>query len=131
MQVGSSLGDCILRSSDYLNWRYRRHPAHRYELLAAYREGKLQAYCIFLVMQDEVLISDLFGTQDKRTIETLLSGLIELCHRRSIAAMNISVLASDPRIELLQNHGFWSRESVPVVTCGGNRFLLMNGDRES
>ena len=36
-RVGSSLGDCTLRSPDYLNWRYRRHPSQRYEFLAAYR----------------------------------------------------------------------------------------------
>jgi hypothetical protein len=130
MRVGSSLGDCILRTPEYLNWRYRQHPSQRYELLAAYRGGRLQGYCFFHVTENEAYISDLFGIQEQETTRVLLNRLVNLLHSREIAAINMSVLASDPRLELLKHLGFWSRESVPVVSCGGNRFLLMHGDRE-
>ena len=131
VQVGSSLGDCTLRSAEYLNWRYHDNPRYRYESLAAYRDGKLQGYCFFSVDNDQVHISDLFGTQEQEIFDGLLGELGRLLRSRGISAIHISVLASDPRLSLLKKLGFWSRESVPVVTCGGSRFLLMHGDRES
>ncbi len=130
-QVGSSLGDCTLRSREYLNWRYRRHPSQRYESLAAYRDGRLQGYCFFLIAENQAFISDLFGTQEQETFDRLLGELSKLLRDRGISAITISVLASDPRLGLLKRLGFWSRESVPVVTDGGGRFFLMHGDRES
>ncbi len=130
-QVGSSLGDCTLRSLEYLNWRYRQHPTQRYESLATYRNGKLRGFCFFSIAENEAFISDLFGIPGKETIEDLLNGLVKLFRSRGVSAINISVLASDPRLQSLKNLGFYSRESVPVVSCGANRFLLMHGDRES
>jgi len=130
-QVGSSQGDCTLRSSDYLNWRYRQHPSQRYESLAAYRDGKLQGYCFFSVAENQAFISDLFGIPGKETVDALLGGLVKLFRSRGISAINCSVLLSDPRLQWVKNLGFHSRESVPVVSCGGSRFLLMHGDRES
>lgn len=131
IEVGSSLGDCTLRSREYLNWRYRRHPSLRYESLAAYRNGKLQGYCFFGVAENQAFISDLFGTQEQETFEGLLGELGKRLRGRGISAISISVLASDPRLGWLKKMGFWGRESVPVVAGGGNRFLLMHGDRES
>ena len=91
----------------------------------------MQGYCFFLVTQNQAFISDLFGTHEPETIGILLSGLVKVFHSRGISAINISILASDPRLASLKKLGFWTRESVPVVSCGGNRFLLMHGDRES
>ena len=46
-QIGSSLGSCTVRSAEYLDWRYRKHPNVRYEFFACYRHGNLRGYCVF------------------------------------------------------------------------------------
>jgi hypothetical protein len=137
-EIGSSLGDCILRSPVYLNWRYRQHPSQRYEFLAAYRCGKLRAYCVFLTLPDgNVGISDLFGVREEESTDGLLTYLVELLRQRGASEVSISVLAGDPRAGLLKRLGFWSRESVPVIGFAanpsyfGSQLMLMHGDRES
>jgi hypothetical protein len=136
-RVGSSLGDCTLRSPEYLNWRYRQHPSQRYEFLAAYRGGELQSYCVFTLSDGQVGIVDLFGVPDEGSVRGLLTHLVRLVRSRGASAISISVLASDVRAGLLKKLGFWSRESVPVIgfdadrTDFGARLLLMHGDRES
>jgi hypothetical protein len=136
-RVGSSLGDCTLRSPDYLNWRYRRHPSQRYEFLAAYRGAELQSYCVFTVSDGHAGVVDLFGVPEEEPVRGLLTHLAALLRERGVSTVSISVLTSDARVRLLKKLGFWGRESVPVIGFDGNRtnfgarLLLMHGDRES
>jgi hypothetical protein len=136
-RVGSSLGNCTVRGPEYLNWRFREHPSQKYEFLAGYRNGELEAYCVFTLAEDRAEIVDLFGGADHKITTGLLRRLVKLLRSRGAAVVSTSVLASDPRMLLLRNLGFRSRESMPVIGCGaklsnfGPRLLLMHGDRES
>ena len=136
-RIGSSLGNCVLRSPEYLDWRYRRHPFRQYEFLTCYRGGKLQAYCVFTFEDERAQIVDLFGSDEDRVLTGLLRCVVRLARNRGKSAISIALLASDTRLRVFRKLGFHSRESAPVVGYGakvgdnGSKLVLMHGDRES
>jgi hypothetical protein len=136
-KVGSSQGDCTARTATYLNWRFRQHPSEQYELLAAYRGGELQGYCVFKVSGDHAQLTDMLSVPQADTMTGLLFHLLRILRLRGASTVNLSAVAGDPRVPLLKKFGFWARESVPVIRYSagrddlGRRLLLMQGDRES
>src|SRR5277367_3683438 len=40
----SSVGVCVARTAEYLNWRYREHPLQKYEMLTARQGSGLSGY---------------------------------------------------------------------------------------
>jgi len=136
-QVGSSWGICTVRSAEYLNWRYRRHPRLKYEFLAARRYKELVAYCTFTMADGNATIAELFGSMDNQVLTGLLRELVGLLRRRGVATVSMPVLSGDPRTGLLRKLGFWAREAVPVMGFAGgstltsSQMFLMHGDRES
>lgn len=136
-RIGSSLGDCVQRTPEYLNWRFRRHPWRKFEFLTCHRDGELQAYCVFTFEDERAHVVDLFGSDDAQVLTGLLKNLVHLVRNRNKSAITIGLLASDPRIRLLKKLGFHRRGSEPVIGYGaklssnGTRLLLMYGDRES
>jgi hypothetical protein len=135
--VGSSLGICTVRSAEYLNWRYWRHPGRQYEFLAARRGNELLAYCAFTVSDGNATVVELFGNMEADVVTGLLRELARLLRTRGVATVSMPLLSSDPRIGLLRKLGFWAREAVPVMGFAGesnlssSHMFLMHGDRES
>jgi len=136
-RIGSSLGGCTLRTSAYLNWRYRRNPITAYEFLAAYRGEELLAYCVFSIADRQAWVAELFGRSDNSIVTGLFRRLAALLRSRGAVSINVVLLASDVRMGALRKAGFWQRESTPVIACDsdlknfGSWLLLMQGDRES
>ncbi|MGC2110634.1 MAG: GNAT family N-acetyltransferase [Candidatus Korobacteraceae bacterium] len=137
-KVGASLGTCTIRSAEYLNWRYRRHPQVKYEFLTARRDQKLLAYCTFTESSGTATIAELFGREnDNDVLASLLRKLAALLRARGVATLSLPLLSGDPRNQLLRKFGFWAREAVPVFVLGreagisSSQMLLMHGDRES
>ena len=136
-RVGSSSGICTVRSAEYLNWRYRRHPQLKYEFLAARRYKELVAYCTFTIADGNATIAELFGSMDNQVLTGLLQELVGLLRRRGVATVSMPVLSGDPRTGLLRKLGFRTREAVPVMgfaaesTLTRSQMFLMHGDRES
>ncbi|MGB9256638.1 MAG: GNAT family N-acetyltransferase [Candidatus Korobacteraceae bacterium] len=132
-EVGSSLGICTVRSAEYLNWRYRRHPHVAYEFLAARRGGQLLAYCVFTQSEDGATVAEFFGKPNDRVLVSLLRKLATLSRKRGVATVSLPLLSRDPRHRLLRRVGFRAREVVPVLVISQRRsqLLLMHGDRES
>jgi GNAT superfamily N-acetyltransferase len=140
--TGSRYGTCVHRSAEYLNWRYRRHPLRRYEMLTVRREGALAGYVIFSHTGEDASIVDLFGLDDTAMWTALVAEIVVLLRGRGVITLSTSLLASDPRAGLLKKLGFRARESCPVVVYGhgdsgaasadaASSWMLMDGDRES
>lgn len=136
-RTASSLGNCILRSPEYLNWRYRQHPSRRYEFLTCHRDEELVAYCIFLCEEQHLQIVDLFGSAEEVVLNGMLKRLARLARSRGKSAVSISVVKSDARMRTLRRMGFYRRDSAPVIGLGAKldgdarKLILMHGDRES
>jgi len=142
-RVSSPYGVCVHRSAEYLNWRYRVHPTHRYEKLTARRGGILTAYAVFLHQGEDGRIVDLFGADEPAVLSDLVTEAVSIFRRRGVTTVSAPMLASHPRAALLESLGFRARESQPVVTYVSPQasatgitvetqtWYLMDGDRES
>jgi hypothetical protein len=140
-RVGASYGACVERSSAYLNWRYLRHPAVRYEFLAAWRGAELLGYVVFSQTGEDAKIVDLLALSDTSVCDSLMAHLIVRLRERAVVTVSAPLVAASPWTGLLQNWGFRPREQSPLVvwqpgphTARQNSELtwfLMDGDRES
>ena len=136
-RIGSSFGNCTVRSPEYLNWRYRRHPFVKYEFFASYRDGNLLGYCIFCLAEGRATIVDVFGSMDEPDLIAMLSCLVSLLRSRKVSVVSMEILDNDPRMTTFHSLGFRNRGTGPVINChakvgaGSTQLLLMHGDRES
>jgi GNAT superfamily N-acetyltransferase len=139
--VGSRYGTCVERSSEYLNWRYLKHPLVHYEVLTARRGRDLMGYVVFSCTEQDAKIVDLFGFSDTAMWEALVAQVVLRLRARTIITLSIPTLTTSPWIEVLKKWGFHPRENAPMVICapGSNAMSkdtvspwhLTDGDRES
>jgi hypothetical protein len=151
-RVGASLGNCIERSADYLNWRFMKHPRQHYELLAARVEGSLAGYLISGSEETGARIVDWFGAAPDRPAKAgaangraaenvrrdLMIAAINHLREADFETISFPLLASSPWLRELESLGFRARESRPVMMLEGphaaspaGSWLLFDGDRES
>jgi hypothetical protein len=138
-RIGSHYGVCIQRSAEYLNWRYRRHPFCRYEMLTAHRDGGLLGYGVFCQSEEEATLADLFGIDEPIVMKGLMDGITRLLRARGVATLSASLIDCHPWIPLFLHLGFQARDASPVVIYGpsssnalaGLKWFVMHGDRDS
>ena len=127
----------IERSAEYLNWRYLHHPFFPHQILTARKRGELQGYLIFTCGTGSAQIAD-WCADDPSVLKSLIRDLVRRLRKTGNTTLSAFLLASDPRIPLLETMGFWPRESTPVMVNWtaptGNatvEWRLMYGDRDS
>ncbi len=139
--VGSCNGVCILRSAEYLNWRYVENPLHLHETLTATVDGRLVAYAIFRTEKTCIVVVDLFGLNEERAIEALVDAMISLARDRKVETISVPMLAESSWMKIMARCGFVERDSNTVVIFGGSSekpdppivgdlWFLMSGDRD-
>ena len=117
-EVGSTLGTCVDRSAEFLNWRYLDHPKHKYEILVARRRGRLEGYLVVHHEGSTASIVDWFGREPAELRKDLLRGAMALLKPRGCECIQIGILTSHPFHDDLKAFGFRPRESSPVVLMG-------------
>jgi GNAT superfamily N-acetyltransferase len=133
-------GICVLRTADYLNWRYRRHPAQSYEMWTARQNGKLRGYLILHVNGEDGTIDDLLAESDPVT-GALLAEATALARQRGLHTLDAPWLATHSGGQILEQSGFQARESHPAVLLApaqpgqpapeANHWYLTGGDSEA
>ena len=137
-----TLGICLQRSAEYLNWRYLNNPLAHHEILTARRRGRLVGYVVWTQAEENASIVDLFGEEDPGMVRCLVAKISALAENRSVMTLSVSINESHPWLSLLSEMGFRVRDSSPVViipskTFAGNidpqmtGWYLMQGDRDS
>lgn len=137
---------CVLRSSDYLNWRYLANPYKKHELMTAKRDGFLLGFVVFSQNGVDAEIVDIFGV-DGETVGRLIDEVIKLSLARGIITISVELVALHPWTELFNKMGFYQRESKPFFLdststeipwrSGSNpavprpTWFIMGGDRDS
>lgn len=107
-------GISVVRTAEYLNWRYLGHPLQNYEMLSARRDGKLGGYLIRHLNGTSCIINDLL-TQDRSVFEALLKAVVRLGRADGAHTISTPWLAADPGSRLLRKYGFHPRDSSPVL----------------
>jgi GNAT superfamily N-acetyltransferase len=141
-QWSRNMGVCVVRTAEYLNWRYLRHPHRRYHLWTARKDGKLCGFLVYHLEGGNAAIVDLLAEEDG-VIKALLSETVTYARHHDVSTLSISFLSSHPGRELLENCGFRAREASRVVLltshCKSRQpgndmaspWYLTHGDRES
>jgi hypothetical protein len=138
--VGSTMGLCLQRSAEYLNWRYRAHPYRTYEIVTLRTDNSLAGYAVVRSEGRHLSLVDLFG--EGEFLLDLLAGVIEIARDLNLDTVTVGLIGSHPWIKIFRDAGFHCRESFPIVACcqprngdqgtrNGRKWFLMNGDRES
>jgi hypothetical protein len=141
-RVGNSFGTCVVRSAQYLNWRYRSHPYRPYEMITARRHGELCGYSVFHAGDKHAAIADLLAIEES-VLEALLHEMVDHLQIRGTCTVSCSALGSSRLAQILRRDGFRPRETMPVILFesgqakSGTRsvndscWFLLQGDRES
>jgi hypothetical protein len=133
-------GVCVVRTAQYLNWRYGGHPEQKYEMLAARQGAKLGGYLIQHTHGEGCTIDDLFA-EDTTVRGALLAEATAIARKRGAHTVSMPCLAAHPGKLLLEQSGFSPRESSPVILMAlprgtqvgpaNDEWYLTSGDWES
>jgi len=141
-EVADRLGICLVRSAEYLNWRYLGNPLVSCELLTARRHGTLKGYAVWMQKGEDAYVWDLFGEDEPELVESLLGAVIARVTERSVMTLSIWLNERHPWIYNCAEMGFQQRDSIPIVYIPGlagdsvadfriKKWFLMQGDRDS
>jgi hypothetical protein len=140
-RITPSYSFCVVRSAEYLNWRFREHPFTTHCVITARRGAELLGYAILAQDPEHAVVMDMFGVNDRAVTIGLVAKMISIADSHGACTISLNLLEADERVNLLQRLGFRKRETKPVVICTGHpecnspppieHYLLLNGDRES
>lgn len=132
---------CLLRTAEYLNWRYLNNPLARHEIVTARRDGRLVGYIAWTQNAGDASIADLFGEEDRQMVRSLVAKIMVLARERGVETLSVSMNESHPWLSLFSEMGFRRRESAPIIIIPSKGFkdridskltgwYLMQGDRD-
>lgn len=142
-EIRGNNGVCVLRSGEYLNWRFLTNPYCEYQLLTARRDGALVGYGIFTMTDGIGAIVDLFGFNEERVLSGLIDNMVTVFQTAGLFSASVVLLDSHPWRSIFERRGFRPRESKPIVvypprisencqdTLKSGGWFLMDGDRDS
>ena len=140
-RISPSYSFCVVRSAEYLNWRFREHPFTTHFVITARRGAELLGYAILAQEAEHAVVMDMFAVTEPAVTIGLVATMISIADSHGACTVSLHLLEADERVTLLQRLGFRKREIKPVVICTGHpesnssppieHYLLLNGDRES
>jgi broad specificity phosphatase PhoE len=126
----------IVRSAEYLNWRYLAHPVIRHQIITARKAGELAGYLVFSLDEENVKnarISEWCCADDNHLLTAFIGEAARRLRRAGVMTLSAFLSEKDPRLPLLRKLGFWPRESSPIMMHWNNSatdFFPMHGDRD-
>jgi hypothetical protein len=132
-----------VRDAAYLNWRYRRNPVWRHEILAARRAGSLAGYAVLRPTAPSIVALLDLCAEDAAVARALLASAADWAAKTDAAVLHVEALAEGPAARLVQTLGFVRREAQPgPMVCrpsasplaatldAAANWLLLGGDRD-
>jgi hypothetical protein len=141
-KTSEASGTCVVRSADYLNWRYLAHPTSRFHISEARRGAELGGYLVFAQEGDQARIVDLFVLHDDTVAEALLSNSLRRLRASGAQTVSAPVVVGSRQHAALKRQGFKDREAASALVFDSNamaggaaansaNWFLMDGDRDS
>ncbi len=98
--------------SDFLNWRYLDHPAHRHVALALSAGGRLEGYCVVRIGAERAWLMELAAPLEPRHAPAaLLLQATRVAREAGCAALEFSAPPRWRHWPLLRSAGFLDRPS--------------------
>ena len=123
--IGTTQGACLVRSADYLNWRYRAGAVQPHEILTAHRAGRLVGYLVFTQEADHGIIMDLFG-RDTDALGQLICEAVNRLRTNGAMAVSAPISQMHPLLGIFRSFGFVAREQLPMVCQPGGHASMGN-----
>lgn len=114
-QASAGYGVCVVRSAEYLTWRYRQHYYLHYEIYTARRAGQLRAYVVVSESGSYADVVDLFGHDEPQALLDLLGAVSDTFRARGCMGLQIGLHARQRWTDLLERAGFRRRSARPLV----------------
>lgn len=127
----------VVRSAQFLNWRYRRHYFLQYTTFTARdSQGALLGYAVVVNSGQYSEIVDVFPTDDSRILVELLCGMSRLLRQQGDTGLTMSCLPNRSLAAILESAGLRHRQGRPLIVHefagahprGGAPWLLTYGD---
>jgi len=97
----------VVRSADYLSWRYCDPAAGRFTIRAAEQEGKLLGYLVFKVAEGEGYIADLLALPGRSdVVRSLLEDALRLFRAAGVEQVTCWMISRHPYNGILRRYGF-------------------------
>jgi len=115
-QVADRIGTSLVRDQKYLEWRFRRCPVTRHEILITRFRGRATGYIAFASRDGVVLVKDWLAI-DATARDQLFSALLRWARQVGAASVSVITLDTHPDIQALRRFGFVRRpEASTVIT---------------
>jgi hypothetical protein len=108
---------CCARDAAYLEWRYLRHPIHRYTPLALTADDELRGYAMTRLVADELWIDD--WLVDGEAAGAALGALLVEWAHRSAAATTLQTRTGSVSTVPWSRLGFMRRSDSQSVFVTG------------
>jgi hypothetical protein len=102
------LGTLLVRDGRYVDWRFRRCPTKRFELMGSRQRGALTGYAAFTVKDRALHVWDWIAT-DGAAWYRLFAGVIREAARRDLQAVSVIALHTHQDLARLRRCGFFPR----------------------
>jgi hypothetical protein len=135
------LGTLLVRDGRYLDWRFRRCPTKRFELIASRRNGALTGYAAFTVKDETLHVWDWLATGGEAWYG-LFAGVVREAVRREARGISVIALHTHPDLARLRRCGFLPRPDFSTAVTyapeswawrsdvvNGQTWYMTSGDR--
>lgn len=105
------------RNRDYLQWRYLRHPAKQYRILAYVDRDQLLGYVVLKRYQEQLLVVDMLSVRDAEVGVRLISYAAQLAVHELASGLSLWLNVSHPLHWELEKLGFRNSEPITYMTA--------------
>jgi hypothetical protein len=141
-QLRGQPGIKMVRTAQYLNWRYLTYPNSMHDILAARRGGALVGYAVCTKSSEDAVIVDLCSVNEPDVLARLLAAAVEKFRECGAGTVSLNAGDAHPWQALFERAGFRRREISPLVACGRpsgsvspscfqKNWHVMRGERDS
>ena len=100
------------RSSDFLNWRYRKSPAQEYKIFCITdKEKDIKGYMVYFLKEKVCHIVDTFFKNSDKVVNVLFSEFLIHMNKKDIGAVAIKYLGNSFFKEQLKKYNFFERKA--------------------
>lgn len=115
-RVSSVLGTSLVRSAEYLEWRYLRDPRADVQLMLAYDDDRLRGFLALTIRQRSMFVRDWLADDDG-VLRGMIAAATRLCIDAGYCWLSMSALTGHRDVGVLRSAGFRHRGTGTAVTA--------------
>ena len=108
----------VVRTSDYMNWRFCDPAAGRFTVRAAEERGRLLGYLVFKITQGEGYIAELLALPGRTdVVRSLIEDALRLFREAGVDQVTCWMISRHPYNGILRRYGFIDSRRDPGFSC--------------